>query len=493
MMLPDSDRSVPKQVDVLFVLPHMDRGGAQRVVSLVASAWARQGRQIGVLTWIEDRDEVHSLDPAVARVRLIDYMGPGERKPWWSWQGLRLRARELERWFRPKLHRHRAKRSVPERGYSGLRLEAYVPASLRGVQKLRYRLARILMAVGRRIGRTGRNRGLASGLRRALSSTAQAIFPRWDAFLSATAAFERDPRVEAFRKAFVELRAPVVVSLLTRTNIYVLEASRGLSCRVIVSERNDPDLQEIDPVWQVLRSISYRRADAVTANSAVVLAKLATFVPNDKLRLLPNPIFLSSAPARAAARAKRFVTVTRLVHQKGVDLLLKAFAEIAEDIPNWSVDVVGDGPLRAQLGSLAEELGVAERVKFRGYLRDPLEAMRAARVFVLPSRFEGMPNSLMEAMACGLAPIVTDSSPGPLECITDGETGLLARSENVGQLAAAMKTLATDDALTERLGRQAVAFVERHDWSVVEAQWLDVLGVPRLDDVPVSRASNTGA
>jgi glycosyltransferase involved in cell wall biosynthesis len=99
----------------------------------------------------------------------------------------------------------------------------------------------------------------------------------------------------------------------------------------------------------------------------------------------------------------------------------------------------------------------------------------------------------MEAMACGLAPIVTDSSPGLLECVKDRETGLLVGSENVGELATAMKTLATNDALTDRLGENAVAFMERHDWSVVEEHWLDVLGVPPLDNPARPRTSNVSA
>jgi glycosyltransferase involved in cell wall biosynthesis len=80
-------------------------------------------------------------------------------------------------------------------------------------------------------------------------------------------------------------------------------------------------------------------------------------------------------------------------------------------------------------------------------------------------------------MACELAPIVTDSSPGPLESVTDRETGLVVASGNVPQLAAAMKLLATDDALRERLARHAKIHVLEHDWSVVEQQWLDVLNI----------------
>jgi glycosyltransferase involved in cell wall biosynthesis len=93
-----------------------------------------------------------------------------------------------------------------------------------------------------------------------------------------------------------------------------------------------------------------------------------------------------------------------------------------------------------------------------------------------------MPNALLEAMACGLAPIVTDASPGPLECVRPDQTGLVVASENASALAAAMLRLARDDDLTDRLARQAAAYVKEHDWEVVEQQWLTVLGMANEND-----------
>lgn len=218
-----------------------------------------------------------------------------------------------------------------------------------------------------------------------------------------------------FRLAFGHCSAPVVMSLLTRTNLYAIAATQGLGCRVVISERNDPDLQTMDAAWHALRFFEYRKADAVTSNSIGILQKMSGYVPHEKLKLLPNPIVVPSLPAVFPQRKCQFVTVARLVHQKGIDLLLAAFAQIAGELPDWSLEIVGDGPEREALVANAARLGIAGRVTFHGYLTSPGDILLSSRIFVLPSRFEGMPNALLEAMAYGLAPIVTDCSPGPLE------------------------------------------------------------------------------
>lgn len=278
-----------------------------------------------------------------------------------------------------------------------------------------------------------------------------------------------------FRKALSYLNAPVVMSLLTGTNLYVLWATRYMNCRVVVSERNDPDLQQIAPEWQALRRSLYREAAAVTSNSAGVLEKLSLFVPEEKLKLLSNPIAVPEISEKAGQQEPRFVTVARLVHQKGIDLLLAAFASIAHEVPGWTLHIAGDGPLRPDLIAQAERLGIADRVTFHGHVKNPVALLQSCRVFVLPSRFEGMPNALLEAMACGLAPIVTDASPGPLECVRPNESGLVVESENAPAIGAAMLNLARNDELIDRFARQAAAYVKEHDWESVEQQWLTVL------------------
>jgi len=488
--------------DVLFVLPHMGPGGAQRVISLVANAWVRQGKRVAILTWNEGREDTHDLDPGVERFDLAAFsqslnIGLARRSFWSLLEG----GRSIERRLRP-IWRSRPPRTIKdlqrdlragkqkieqrlrplskERSAGSPQRPSFIDESpedtaqedrsrserrqrrdrrRRKKQALTFRLA---VSILRRLQRGGRGPWAGTGAA-ALRS-----------FLSRRALGHR---IVFFREALAALNAPVVVSLLTRTNLYVLSAAERGGFRVVVSERNDPDLQQLDQKLVLLREVLYRNADVVTSNSAGVLMKLEPFVPAEKLMVLPNPVVVPKVVQTDTPRGLRFVTVARLVHQKGIDLLLDAFARIARELPDWNLDIVGDGPMHQELIDHAKTLGIADRVTFHGYVAAPMTILRSGRVFVLPSRFEGMPNALLEAMACGLAPIVTDASPGPLESVKHEITGLVVPTENAEAIAAAMLRLASDQELVKRLALQARAYINEHDWMTVEPQWLHVLGM----------------
>ena len=99
-------------------------------------------------------------------------------------------------------------------------------------------------------------------------------------------------------------------------------------------------------------------------------------------------------------------------------------------------------------------------------------------MFVLPSRHEGMPNALMEALSCGLPTVVSDASPGPLELVVDGHNGLVVPVEDIDALAGAMRTLAGDPALREKLGGQAKDSVAGYEFSAALRTWQELIGLP---------------
>lgn len=179
-----------------------------------------------------------------------------------------------------------------------------------------------------------------------------------------------------------------------------------------------------------------------------------------KVHLIP-----CGAPIRSFTRSRpltfdpvRFITVSRLHAQKGVDVNLRAFARIADDLPGARMTIVGDGPERGALEDLAAQLGLGDRVTFTGNL--PPEGVRAAledaSIFLQHSLdhegwYEGFGVSLTEAMAMGL-PAIVSACGGLLDQVTDGETGLVCPQRDVDVVAAAMLRIATDEALARRLG-----------------------------------------
>ena len=290
-------------------------------------------------------------------------------------------------------------------------------------------------------------------------------------------------RYRRLRALLQQQRPKRVLALLTKTNILCSAAVWDLPIHLVVSERNDPRLQSIDRLWSRLRCVYYRRADVVTANTEGVLEALQAMGPWQRLALLPNPLptalTLQDSHKPPVDREAEVLAVARLVPQKGLDVLIRAFASLPESVRDgWSLTLVGDGPELATLQALASDAGLRDLVHFEGFCSDPLVFMRRASIFALPSRFEGMPNALLEAMAAGLPSVVTDASPGPLEMVCNGHQGLVVPTDDVSAFAAALQKLMLDGDLRNRCGVAARTTLRALDWDVVESHWRSVLALP---------------
>jgi glycosyltransferase involved in cell wall biosynthesis len=144
------------------------------------------------------------------------------------------------------------------------------------------------------------------------------------------------------------------------------------------------------------------------------------------------------------------VAVGRLERQKGIDVLLRAFAESAHRTTHRVV-LVGRGSHEQQLRELADELNIADRVTFAGWHDNPWSLMRRASLFVLPSRWEGFGNVVIEALACGAPVVVSDCSYGPKEIIRNGVDGLVFPVDDVKETTRAIDRVLGDSALAARL------------------------------------------
>ncbi len=183
-----------------------------------------------------------------------------------------------------------------------------------------------------------------------------------------------------------------------------------------------------------------------------------------RIVVIPNAVDLPEAVAGARARVRAelgvppgaglVLAVGRLNAEKGQALLLRAAPVVLSGCPSTVFAFAGDGPLREELEQQAAQLGIAGQVRFLGVRQDVPALLAAADLFVLPSRSEGMPNALLEAMAAGL-PVVSFDVGGVSEALTYGESGLLVPPEDVGGLASAMLALLRDEPERLRLGAAA--------------------------------------
>jgi glycosyltransferase involved in cell wall biosynthesis len=290
-------------------------------------------------------------------------------------------------------------------------------------------------------------------------------------------------RLRALRLALRAADPDIAISFLAKINVLTMLASRGLGFPVVVSERNNPERQRFRGTWSSLRQQLYGTAWCVVTPSRGVLQSFPARI-RARGRVIHNPVELTPAatPRRGAAR---LVAVGRLVHQKGFDLLLRAFARIAPAHPAWTLTIWGEGEQRAALEALRAHLGLADRVRLPGITERPGQWVEDADIFVLSSRFEGFPNVITEAMAAGLPVIAFDCPWGTDEIVRNREDGLLVPPEDVHALAEAMRRLIGDPELRRRLGEAGARNVRRFGKEAIVAQWdalIRAATAPKLRD-----------
>lgn len=278
-------------------------------------------------------------------------------------------------------------------------------------------------------------------------------------------------RIRALRAALRASGVGAAVGFVGATNVLLVLASRGLPLRCVISERNDPARQSLGGPWDRLRRWSYRHADRVTANSPGALESLAAWVPRAKLRMVVNPLVAPAEGSAAAFAAPTVLAIGRLTRQKAFDVLLEAFAQSRCSAKGWRLLIVGQGPEAAALKALCRNLGLDDRVSWQDRSADPFPLYAGAEALVLPSRFEGTPNVVIEALACGCPAVVSETAGAAPALVGQEVAGLVVPSEDPVALAAALDRLAEDSALRDALGRAGPARVEAYGLDRVLPDW----------------------
>lgn len=261
------------------------------------------------------------------------------------------------------------------------------------------------------------------------------------------------------------------VVMLPVTTILLLRLSWITKSKIIAAERVDPSNYPSGKQKQ-LKSLA-PKADGWVFQTEEERAWYGETTCNAKVRIISNainPDFIRE-PYRGE-RKKTIVTAGRLTEQKNHKLLIQAFAKISPHFPNYQLVILGDGPLKDQLMSAIEELGVKERVLLPGYTTNIGDKIKDASLFALSSDFEGMPNALMEAMALGLPCISTDCDGGGARFLIENEkNGLLVPKGDVDALADAMKRMLSDREFTEQCGQEAHKICERLAPEKIYGEW----------------------
>jgi len=286
------------------------------------------------------------------------------------------------------------------------------------------------------------------------------------------------PHLLNLRRTILGTRPEVVISYMDFNNNCVLSATRGLGLPVIVTEHCDLNHNFIAEGWARLRRRLYPEANYVTVLTVESLGYFSS-VAGIRGRIIPNPLTPSAVSSfdevPQEKKGKTLMAMGRLSNEKGFDLLLSAFAVVAARHAEWTLEILGEGPLRPHLESRVRKLGLTERVRIPGFTRRPFAALRRADLFVLSSLCEGFSNALLEAMACGVAVVSFDCPSGPRHIIRNGVDGILVPPQNDKAMAAALDRLMGDEAERKRLAERAPEVAERFGVERVMNMWEELV------------------
>ena len=292
-------------------------------------------------------------------------------------------------------------------------------------------------------------------------------------------------RVGHLRKTLRAIRPEVVICFMEATNILTILATRGLGMKVVVMERTSPEVHQVGWFWNTLRRMTYRFADRVGVQTERSRPWAEGLTDPASVFVLPNAINLTSSVGDGEVnlrtlvglpdQAEVVVSLGRLAPEKGFDLLIQAFARLAASHPNFHLVLLGEGEDRRALEQAQERSGLIGRVHFPGHVSNPGAYLRQCDLFVMSSRYEGFPNALCEAMACGLPVISFDCPTGPGEIIRNEVDGILVPAGDLQGLTEAMGRLMSDGAARKALGARGPDVLERFSEERIMGEWNRIL------------------
>ena len=275
-----------------------------------------------------------------------------------------------------------------------------------------------------------------------------------------------------------EITPDMLICFLPEPNFLALSLKGRFHFPMLISIRNDPKREYHNPVYYALMRFLYPKADGYIFQTQDA-QKYFSFSEHIKKTsvVIPNPLSSDFMNQRLPSiRRKVIISVGRLEEQKNPMMLLKAFAEITDEIPEYTIEMYGSGNLKSELEIYLKQNDLTEKVKLCGNVSHLIEKIYDTSLFIICSNYEGMPNSLMEALALGIPCIATDCPcGGNAYLIQDKVNGRLIPVADTHALAAAMKELLNNPEQMHEFASHAIESMEKLYPDVVFECWQNYL------------------
>lgn len=281
-------------------------------------------------------------------------------------------------------------------------------------------------------------------------------------------------QIAELRKAIKKNQAEVVIAFEYYVGMKTVLATRGLNIKVIVSERNDPHKLDAQPLKKNLRNLLYGWADVIVCQTDDAKA----YFPNriqKKATVICNPI-KDGLPSWTGQQSHTIINYCKLEKQKNLPLLIDAFDIVKKEHPEWQLEIYGEGSEKQNLLRLIESKGLQENIKIYPFAENIHEIASTKYAFISSSDYEGISNSMLEAMAMGMPVICTDCPIGGAKMVIENnKNGILVPVRNVKELEDKIKYLINCSKNAKRIGEEAINVGKRFSLKEITIQWEKIL------------------
>ncbi len=268
-----------------------------------------------------------------------------------------------------------------------------------------------------------------------------------------------------------------IITFADNFSVKMMMASVGLGInnKIIISERNDPKAEEQDILNRYFRNWAFRRARRIVFQTTGAQEYYKKEI-REKSCVIPNPINDNLPDRWEGERDKRIVAVGRLEPQKNMKMLIEAFAKLHQEYPDYILEIYGEGSLKESIECDIAARGIEKRAFLRGFDNDVWSKMLKAKMYVSSANYEGISNSMLEALGMGIPTIVTDCPAGGERMFIEHMVnGLLVRVGDAEGLYRSMKLLIEDEKITDSFSRRSPSIKNEINSKSIMRMWSSAL------------------
>ena len=278
-------------------------------------------------------------------------------------------------------------------------------------------------------------------------------------------------RVKIIRDEIIKHKIDVVVAFSHYNAMFSVIASYGLPVRIIGSERNDPAQLKNRKILNSTRNILYKKLDCLVCQTDEAKA----YFPNkiqEKTTIILNPISASIIDPYCGEKEKKIVTFCRLEPQKNLRMLIDAFEMLYEEYPDYELNIYGEGSERENLLNYIVSKGLVNVISIKPFCKDVHQKVMKATIFALPSNYEGLSNSMIEAMALGIPTVVTDCPCGGARMVIENnKNGIMVAVDDPKAMYEAFKKIIVSPKFAKELSNTGVKIRDKLNCKKIAKQW----------------------